>query len=270
MARTARINKASANYHIISRTNGKQFFFTNGKLKSAIVGILHRVAEFSGVKVHAYCLMDDHFHLVCNIVKNEEPLSEREVIRRIGRLKGLEYAGKIAEKLLSFRKNAAYEQAESELDKWRKRMNDVSEFTKTFKELVNIAYKKYHPYCGSIWSGRFKSTLIEDGRYLRNCIRYVELNPVRARMVAQAKDYAWSSRNALSSGNSDAGSVPEKWLMRRVAQIGDGKIFGSFEFVTASAFAFGDKFQSRSVSARAVGELGYATHGWRLAKMMAS
>jgi hypothetical protein len=74
----------------------------------------------------------------------------------------------------------------------------------------------------------------------------------------------------MSSGNYDAGSVPEERLMRRVAQIGDGKIFGSFEFVTASAFAFGDKFQSRSVSARAVGELGYATHGWRLAKMMAS
>jgi REP element-mobilizing transposase RayT len=92
MARTARINKASANYHIISRTNGKQFFFTNGKLKSAIVGILHRVAEFSGVKIHAYCLMDDHFHIVCNIVKNKEPLSEREVIRRIGRLKGIKYA----------------------------------------------------------------------------------------------------------------------------------------------------------------------------------
>jgi len=55
--------------------------------------------------------------------------------------------------------------------------------------------------------------------------------------------------------------------MRRVAQIGDGKIFGSLEFVTAEAFALGDRFRSRGAPARAVGELGFATHGWRLARL---
>ena len=54
--------------------------------------------------------------------------------------------------------------------------------------------------------------------------------------------------------------------MRRVAQIGAGKIFGSLAFVTAAAFALGDRFRARRVAAREVGELGYATHGWRLAK----
>ena len=49
------------------------------------------------------------------------------------------------------------------------------------------------PYVGSIWSGRFKSTLVEDGRYLATCIRYVELNPVRAGMVTRADAYAYSS-----------------------------------------------------------------------------
>ena len=63
-----------------------------------------------------------------------------------------------------------------------------------------------------------------------------------------------------------AGSVPDGRLMRRVAQIGAGKIFGSLAFVTATAFALGDRFRARSVVARDVGELGYATHGWRLAK----
>ena len=58
--------------------------------------------------------------------------------------------------------------------------------------------------------------------------------------------------------------------MRRVAQIGDGKIFGGFEFVTEAAFALGDRFRSRGVPARAVGELGFATHGWRLAKQSAA
>ena len=60
--------------------------------------------------------------------------------------------------------------------------------------------------------------------------------------------------------------VPDGRLMRRVAQIGAGKIFGSRGFVMEVAFALGDRFRSRSVTAREVGEIGYATHGWRLAK----
>ena len=63
-----------------------------------------------------------------------------------------------------------------------------------------------------------------------------------------------------------AGSVPEWRLMRRVAQIGGGKVFGSEEFVMATALALGSLFRTRRVSARPVDELGFATHGWRLAK----
>ena len=95
-------------------------------------------------------------------------------------------------------------------------------------------------------------------------MRYVYLNPVRAGMVRHAADYAWSWIS--TSDATFAGSVPDGRLMRRVAQIGAGKIFGSLAFVTAAAFALGDRFRSRSVAVREVGELGYATHGWRLAK----
>ena len=69
----------------------------------------------------------------------------------------------------------------------------------------------------------------------------------------------------FSLGSAICGVCPDGRLMRRVAQIGDGKIFGSVEFVRETAFALGDRFRSRSVAARAVGELGFATHGWRLA-----
>ena len=54
---------------------------------------------------------------------------------------------------------------------------------------------------------------------------------------------------------------------RRVVQIGEGKIFGSRGFVFDAVIALGDRFQSRSVTARDVEGLGFATHGWRLAKM---
>ena len=44
------------------------------------------------------------------------------------------------------------------------------------------------------------------------------------------------------------------------------KIFGSETFVAAMAFALGDRFRARHVPARPVEDMGFATHGWRLAK----
>ena len=271
MARTSRIRKDSANYHIMSRTNAKAFLFDDGRIKSSIVGILQRVAAFSGVKLHAYCIMDDHFHIVCNITKSETPISEQLIIERIGILKGRAAAEDFAKSLSAIRKTKSHKKRiEEELDRWRARMEDVSEFTKTFKELVNIAYKKNHPYCGSIWSGRFTSTIIEGGEYLRNCIRYVEYNPVRARMVTQAKDYAWSSQNATAAHIS-MGSVPmeDEWVMRRWVQIGSGKIFGSRGFVEIEIGINGGCFNGCRVKARQVAGLAYAAYGQRLSRKSA-
>ncbi len=46
---------------------------------------------------------------------------------------------------------------------------------------------------GTLWEGRYKSTLIQTDLYLLACMAYIDLNPVRAGLVAQARDYPWSS-----------------------------------------------------------------------------
>ncbi len=46
---------------------------------------------------------------------------------------------------------------------------------------------------GTLWEGRFKASLIDTDRYLLTCYRYVDLNPVRAAIVASPQDYRWSS-----------------------------------------------------------------------------
>ena len=46
---------------------------------------------------------------------------------------------------------------------------------------------------GTLWEGRYKSSLVQTETYLLACSRYIELNPVRARMVVAASDYPWSS-----------------------------------------------------------------------------
>jgi putative transposase len=46
---------------------------------------------------------------------------------------------------------------------------------------------------GTLWEGRYKSTLIQSERYLLACMAYLDLNPVRAGIAARAQDYPWSS-----------------------------------------------------------------------------
>jgi putative transposase len=50
-----------------------------------------------------------------------------------------------------------------------------------------------HGRTGTLWDGRYKSTLIEAERHLLACMVYLDLNPVRAGLAAQARDYVWSS-----------------------------------------------------------------------------
>ena len=45
---------------------------------------------------------------------------------------------------------------------------------------------------GTLWEGRYKSTLIQTDRYLLTCMSYIDLNPVRAGIVTQPQDYPWS------------------------------------------------------------------------------
>lgn len=61
---------------------------------------------------------------------------------------------------------------------------------------INLTYRR----TGSLWEGRYKSTLVDSENYFLTVSRYIELNPVRARMVALADDYPWSSYRANAMG----------------------------------------------------------------------
>jgi len=57
-------------------------------------------------------------------------------------------------------------------------------------------------WCGHLWQGRFAS-FVMDAPYLLAAARYVELNPVRARLAAAPSDYRWSSARAHLKGKDD-------------------------------------------------------------------
>jgi putative transposase len=64
-------------------------------------------------------------------------------------------------------------------------------------------YHRFHRTCGHVWQGRFKSPLIEDDGHLLTVLRYIEANPLRAKMVERAGDYPWSSFACHGLGQSD-------------------------------------------------------------------
>lgn len=65
---------------------------------------------------------------------------------------------------------------------------------------INRTYRR----TGTLWEGRYRATAIDSEAYLLACQRYIELNPVRARMAAQAAAYRWSSHAANAAGVADA------------------------------------------------------------------
>lgn len=76
---------------------------------------------------------------------------------------------------------------------------------------VGRRYVQYFNYSygrtGTLWEGRYRSTVIDSDAYLLTCMRYIELNPVRAAMVMHPGDYRWSSYRANAFG--DAGDIAQ-------------------------------------------------------------
>jgi len=68
-----------------------------------------------------------------------------------------------------------------------------------YVRFVNDRYRR----TGTLWEGRYKSCLVDSETYLLRCYRYIELNPVRAGMVARPSDYGWSSHAANAAGRHD-------------------------------------------------------------------
>jgi len=73
---------------------------------------------------------------------------------------------------------------------------------------INLSYAQYYKarykHIGHFWQDRYKSIIISKDNYLLACGSYVELNPVRAKVVEDPKDYKWSSYNAYAYGKKDA------------------------------------------------------------------
>lgn len=86
---------------------------------------------------------------------------------------------------------------------WLRQGSNLSRFMKQVQLRYFNYYKATHGYTGHLWQGRFKSNLIGTDSYLLQCGKYIELNPVRAQMVAMPEAYRFSSYRYYACGYSD-------------------------------------------------------------------
>ena len=99
---------------------------------------------------------------------------------------------------------------------------------------INLSYVHYYKsrnrYIGHFWQDRYKSILISRDDYLLACGSYVELNPVRANIVEDPKDYKWSSYNTYAYGKKDL-IIDEDPIYKELSEVNGGRRSKYREFV---------------------------------------
>lgn len=79
-----------------------------------------------------------------------------------------------------------------------------------YVQYINRTYRR----SGTLWEGRFRSCLTQSEDYVLACYRYIELNPVRAGMVDQPRDYRWTSYHTNALGKANQLVVPHEEYLR--------------------------------------------------------
>jgi REP element-mobilizing transposase RayT len=182
---------AVAVYHCMTRTvNGEHLF--ESRDKEMLRRMLWQVADFSGVDVLTYCLMNNHFHVLVRVTSGQ-PVCDVELMRRYRVLypKPTKYqTASIA--VLEKKLAAGGEEADEIRKQLLARMGDVSQFMKTLKQRFSVWFNRTHERFGTLWAERFKSVLVEGrGNPLQTMAAYIDLNPVRAGLVEDPKDYRY-------------------------------------------------------------------------------
>ncbi len=75
-------------------------------------------------------------------------------------------------------------------------------------------FNREYQRSGTLWEGRYKSSLVQSDKCLLQCQRYIELNPVRAGMVSDPADYVWSSYQCHALGKEIKMSTPHEEYLR--------------------------------------------------------
>ena len=201
----------SYTYHVMSRTCGGEVLFDDVE-KEALRRLLWKMAEFSGVRLVTYCIMGNHFHALVEVPKREIWLErfagdggEERLYEHLRTLYSREFVGLLKQEMEGLRKLGMDTLALAKLESIKKRFCDLSIFVKEVKERYSRWFNKRHERKGTLWMDRYKSVMVEGkGEPLHTMAAYIDLNPVRAGLVEDPKDYRWCGYAEAVSGSRRA------------------------------------------------------------------
>ena len=198
-------------YHAMSRTCGGEVHFDDVE-KEALRKLLWKMSEFCGVKVVTYCVMSNHFHVLVDVPwwevwlrRFEGPEGEQRLLEHLRTLYSKTFVGLLKGELDDLRRRGMTSLAEEKVTAIKKRFCDLSIYLKEVKERFSRWFNKRRGRKGTLWMDRFKSVLVEGkGEPLHTMAAYIDLNPVRAGLVKDPKDYRWCGYAEALSGSRRA------------------------------------------------------------------
>ena len=199
-------------YHCISRVVDRNFVFGPHE-RDVFCKVLRQVEAFSGLRVITWTILSNHFHVLVEVTA-PEPLGDDEILRRCRAL--YSPGGMVAVELeYGAARRAGGERLEAWRQRYLRRMWDLSEFMKTLKQKFTTWFNRKHDRVGTLWESRFKSVLVEGSwKCLLKVAAYIDLNAVRAGLVADPKDYRWSGYAEAVAGDREA----RRGLLRAMQQ----------------------------------------------------
>jgi putative transposase len=208
-------------YHCISRVVDRRFVL-GAEEKEKFRALMRIYEKFSGCRVTAYCLMDNHFHILLEVPPMpEDGLSDAELLRRLAAIYSEAFVAEVARELAEARRQVAEGMAAESVvvsrihERFTYRMHDLGEFMKGLLQRYTQWHNRKHSRTGRLWEDRFKSVIVEDGVAARTMAAYIDLNPVRAGMVKEPADYRWSSYGeAIGGGSKGHGKTARAGLVR--------------------------------------------------------
>ena len=148
-------------YHIYNRGNNSEKIFFSEENYAYFLKLLTKYI-FPVADIYAYCLLNNHFHILVRIKeKNEIEINK-----------------------LKF--------STVEKPKEVSASRQFSHFLNAYSQAVNKKYAR----TGSLFEKRFERKRISDNHYLRQVILYINTNPLKHNLVEKPKDYKWSSYNS--------------------------------------------------------------------------
>jgi putative transposase len=194
-------------YHITSRIVDQRFILESAE-REELIKQMRRYEALGGLRVVTYCIMSNHFHILVEVpprpvVDGGGPLfTEVEWLRHIERSLGKGKADEFRRLFEMYRGNGCEAVIAEVMAGYEKRMFSVSCFMQNVKQSFSAWYNKRNGRQGTLWEEAFRSVLVEGaGPSLATMAAYIDLNPVRAKMVEDPADYIWSGYGeAMAAG----------------------------------------------------------------------